>query len=262
MTNIKKKEERKAALARARTVLGANGNRMTLILGLFVCVFASVSIVLLISAISLFLDLDALYTQDPALAAILNGALTVLNDLLMLFLAFPLYLGLVSVALRARSGAPIETTSLFCFFDSPRSFFRGFAILIWVLARAFPFLTLRAALILQGTLQSELIYTIACCAALPSILLGLYTTGRSIPFLTLVLSDERLSLSEAMRIARAATARKTFSILVFRMQLLLKFLLSLLSVGVVTMIHVLPLMLLARHEYAVSLIESKEYHES
>lgn len=262
MTNIEKQEERKTALERARVVLGENGNRMTLIVGLFVCVFASFSIVLLISAISLFLDLDALYTENPAVAAILGALLTVLNDLLMLFLAFPLYLGLVSVALRARSERQIEAASLFCFFDSPRSFFRGLAILICVLARAFPFLLLRAALILQGTLQSDLIYAITGSAALPLILLGLYTTGRSIPFLTLVLSDERLSLSEAMRVARAATARKTFSILVFRMQLLLKFLLSLLSVGVVTMIHVLPLILLARHEYAVSLIESKEYHIS
>ena len=133
MTNIEKQEERKTALERARVVLGENGNRMTLIVGLFVCVFASFSIVLLISAISLFLDLDALYTEDPAVAAILGTLLTVLNDLLIFFLAFPLYLGLVSVALRARSERQIEAASLFGFFDSPRSFFRGLAILICVL---------------------------------------------------------------------------------------------------------------------------------
>ncbi|MBR4872283.1 MAG: hypothetical protein IKV00_00455, partial [Clostridia bacterium] len=89
------------------------------------------------------------------------------------------------------------------------------------------------------------------------VLLGIYTTGKSFPFLIVALLDDRIPLSESMRRAKAATARKMRSIFVFRMRFFLLFLLSLLSVGVVTLLHVLPYLILAHQEYAIILSDGE-----
>lgn len=257
MTTERNISAQKNALSRARSLLGADGNRVKLIVGLLICVLATVTVLLIVSALSLMIDFEGIYATSAALGALVEVAFMLIQLILVLLLAFPLYLGLFSAALRMRRGEPFSLGDLFMFFDSPAAYLRGWGITVRVVGRAFPYLILYGLSLLAYLLASDVFYGLVGIAAAPLVILGLYTTGRSFPFVMLALCNPGASLKHTMINAIAMTRKKTLSILVFRMRLLWRFLLSLVSIGVVTLFHVLPLMILADNEYAFELVRSQ-----
>lgn len=243
----------KTILPRARKMLGTSGNRVKLIVGLLLCILATVSILLTVSALSLLVDFDALYAASAVRGALVELALVMIQTALILLLGFPLYFGLYSVALDMRRGMPVCLSDLFVFFDSPAAYFRGMGIVFRVVGRAYPYLILYGLSTAAYLTENDVVYGVVGLAALPLVVWGLYTTGRIFPFLTFALCNPDVPLRHTMMNAKAMTHRKTLAIFVFRMQLLWRFLLSLASVGVVTLFHVLPLTILATHEYAFAL---------
>ena len=253
MTTENHNAEQRSVLSRAGGVLGTGGNRVKLIVGLLICILATVSALLIVSALSLLVGVEALYATSVFLGALVEVALVLVQFILILLLGAPLCLGLYSAALGMRRGVSVTLADLFTFFDSPAAYFRGWGIIIRIVGRAYPYLILYGLSFMAYLTESDIIYGIVGLTALPLILLGLYTTGRSFPFLTFALCNPHIPLGHTMTNAKAMTRKKTLSIFVFRMRLLWRFLLSLLSIGVVTLLHTLPLSILATHEYAFAL---------
>lgn len=248
-----RKDMQKAVLSRAKEVLETAGTRVRMTVGLLICVLATVSVVLIVSALSLLVDFEVLYATSSFLGALTEIALVLVQLALILLLAAPLYLGLLAAAIKMRRGASVTLADLFAFFDSPSAYFRGWGMITRVVGRAYPYWILYGLSLLAFLTESEIVYSIVGATAVPLILWGLYTTGRSFPFLTFALCNPQVPLRYTMMNAKAMTRKKTLSIFVFRMRLLWRFLLSLLSIGVVTLLHTLPLSILATHEYAFAL---------
>ena len=249
-------KEREHAISEAKRLLGERGMRLRLILGIIACAFSAVSVLILVSSFGFLVDFDALYKISPDLAVGAEIALIALQDILGLLLSLPVFLGFLRGGLAMRNGRPFEFADLFYFFDSPASYARGMGILLRLAWRAFPLVILRIFSLAAVFLPLDDFYFLMILLEVVLIFLGIYTTGKSFPFLIVALLDDRIPLSESMRRAKAATARKMRSIFVFRMRFALLFLLSLLSVGVITLLHVLPCWILATQEYAMILSEN------
>lgn len=253
MTVGNRNADQKTILPRARNVLGTSGNRVKLIIGLLLCILATVSILLIVSALSLLVDFETLYAASAVRGALVEMALVMIQSILVLLLTFPVYLGLYSVALDMRRGMSVSFSGLFAFFDSPTAYFRGMGIIFRIVGRAYPYLILYGLSLAAYLTETDVMYGVVGIAVIPLVALGLYTTGRSFPFLTFALCNPGVPLRHTMMNAKAMTHKKTLSIFVFRMRLLWRFLLSLASIGVVTLFHVLPLSIIATHEYAFAL---------
>lgn len=257
-----RKNERDPVLARAKVLLGESGNRLSLIIGILVCILATVAVLLVVSCFGLTVDFDAIYARSHTLGAVVDMAFLLVQMILLLFLVLPLYVGLFASALAMRNREKFELSDLFRFFGSPGAYRRGFGIVIFWVGRAFPYWILYGLAMVANAFESDLFYGLVGLLALPLILWGVYTTGRSFPFVVLALSDETVPLRVAMRSAKRMTNKKVWSLFVFRMRLFGKFCLSLFSVGVVTLLHVLPLTILANHEYAFFLADSSREHNN
>lgn len=253
-----RRDVQRAVISRAKVVLGTAGVRVQMTVGLLICILATVSVVLIVSALSLLVDFDMLYATSAFWGALAETALVLVQFALILLLAAPLYLGLLAAAIKMRRGASVTLADLFAFFDSPSAYFRGWGMIARVVGRAYPYWLLYGLSLMAFLTESEIVYGIIGATAVPLILWGLYTTGRSLPFLTFALCNPQVPLRHTMMNAKAMTKKKTLSIFVFRMRLLWRFLLSLLSIGVVTLLHTLPLLILATHEYAFVLARQQE----
>lgn len=245
--------EQKAVLSMAKGLLGEAGNRVKLILGLLVAIFSTVSILLVVSAISFLVDFDALYASSIWFGALVEFALILMQFILILFFGAPIYLGLYSAALKMRRGLSVDLSDFFTFFDSPSAYFRGWGIVIRVVGRAYPFLLLYGVSVVATLTGLDVLNDLTTAATFPLAVLGLYTTGRSYPFITFALCNPDMPLGRTMKNVKAMTCKKTPAIFVFRMRLYLRFLLSLVSVGVITLMHTLPLTILATHEFSFAL---------
>lgn len=252
------KTEQRAVLTRAGETLGVAGNRVKLIIGVLICILATVSVLLIVSALCLLVDFEALYATSAYLGALVEVAIVLVQFILILLLAAPLYLGLYASALDMRRGVSFALADLFMFFDSPAAYLRGWGIIIRIVGRAYPYLILYGVSLMAYLTESDIFYGIVGVTAVPLLLLSLYTTGRSFPFLTFALCNPCEPLGHTMKNVKTMTRKRTLSIFVFRMRLLGRFLLSLLSVGVVTLFHTLPLTILATHEYAFALEQAAE----
>ena len=245
--------EAREALARGKARLAERGNRLMLIAGLMICMFAAITALLLVSAVSVALDTESMYEALPVVDAVFSATMF----LLAVLLVFPVVLGLYGTALSLRRGEAFDFSSLFFCFGSLRSYGRGLCVTLLILAGGAPFLVLFVLSLIATVLDADILYGVIGFSALPLIVLGLYTTSRCYPFLTLALNDPGESLLRTMRRALRLTSHRVWSVFVFRMRFFFAFLLSLLSIGVVTLFHTLPLTVFASCEYAMLLAEKR-----
>ena len=70
-----RKDMQKAVLSRAKEVLETAGTRVRMTVCLLICVLATVSVVLIVSALSLLVDFEALYATSSFLGALTEIAL-------------------------------------------------------------------------------------------------------------------------------------------------------------------------------------------
>ena len=221
---------------RGAAILGVRGNRLTLIAGLMACMFSAVAGILFLSAVGLVLEIGAPGIPPNVMGLILSVA----EVLLALFLVLPMVFGLYRVVLSMRGGESFEFSSLFFYFGSLRAYGRGLGMTLLLLASIAP------CVVLYGL------------STAPLVVLALFMSCRCYPFLTLALSDSDAPLIQTMRRAIRLTSHRVWSVFVFRMRRFIAFLLSLLSVGVVTLLHTLPLTLLASCEFTLLLAEKQD----
>ena len=243
---------RTEALKRAKEGLGTKNHRLLLVEGLLACILATVSVCLILDAFDMVFGVFS--TFEEALALLFFDASV---SVVCFFLIWPLYLGVVRTAVEMVNGRSVELSHFFVFYSSFRMFFRAIRIQLLILLHAFPFLLIYAPkyLFLLGETKPlpSFLPWLSIPAAVLVAFIGFCFTMRIFPFLALVLGEDEMSLGKALRRARKATKKQFFSVFAMRIRMLWRFLLSLLSIGVVTLLHTLPLILLAYGEYAAAL---------
>lgn len=251
------KQIRHRAFRTAKEILDLRGNRLNLVVGILACILATVAVAMIASAFDLAFDLPSLLGESMTVIAV-----SLLQAVLSFFTVYPLYLGLFRVAMNMCRGEATEFSQLFVFYGSLRMLGRAWGIQLRILWNSFPLLLVVALPYLSLFEYSDLIskLLIPILASSESLLLfaGLCTSSRIFPFAMLAVDDLGMPLSEAAKQAKAAVKGSVFSVFAFRIRLMWRFLLSLLTVGVVTLFHVLPLTLLAYNEYSTELLNSKE----
>lgn len=248
-----RKRDRQNVFHNAGGILGVAGNRVKMILGLIICIAATVSVLYIVTSVSLLVPFDFLYVSSPQLALLIEIALVALIFVALFVSCAPVYLGLYSMALDMRHGMPCTLADLFVFFDPPSEYVRGLRISVYLLGRGCPFLMIYLLSLALEMTGESLFSSVFGFLGIPLLLWGFYMTGRSYPFLTFALCNPTVPLERMMVICKAMTRRRMGAIFVFRMRLCLSFLLSLLSLGVATLLHVAPLSVFATHEFSFAL---------
>ena len=248
-----RKRDRQNVLNNAGGILGVSGNRVKMTVSLIVCIFATVAALYIVISVSLLVPFDFLYVSSPQLALFIEIAFVALAFVVLLMMCAPLYLGLYSMALSMRRGMPCSLSDLFVFFESPSEYVRGLGISVYLLGRGYPFLMIYLLSLALEMTGESLFSSVFGFVGIPLLLWGFYTTGRSYPFLTFALYNPTVPLDRMMEICKAMTRKRLCAIFVFRMRLCLSFLLSLLSLCVVTLLHVAPFSVFATHEFSFAL---------
>ena len=237
-SNIKRNSE-----ARAREALERKGNRLKLAVSVIICVAITFVMWNTSDAVEL---LVGCFVSDPTVCYLVaNGLLY----FLLVFVASPVYLGVFFAAARMLRGESVEIIDVFDSFSSSRSYGRALGLALNMFLRILPIvLILRlpyAARALSGWLEIPKSFAdygsvISIVAALIIVL----PVASSFGFVGFAEMHREQSLRQAVK--RARKARKGKSSLVFSLaySTLLKLLLSLLSVGVITGLHTIPLALL------------------
>ena len=251
------KAVRDRAFGRARALLNERNNRLMLIVGILACILATVAVTVILSSLVVAFDLVAL-VGEPMAVVLMN----VVQAVLCFFTVYPLYLGLFDSALSISRGEQADISLLFGFYSSFRMLWRAWRIQLRILWNSFPLLLVIAASHVSLFSEIELISTVV----LPVLVLveplllfwGLYSSSRIFPFAMLALKEPAIPLREAMKCAKRATRGRVFAVCAMRIRLIWRFLLSLLSIGVVTLLHVLPLTLLSYSEYSTALTKDNQ----
>ena len=246
------KQQRIVAREEARNCLNAKGNRLLLILGILSCILATIALSIAVDSIFVALNLHS--RLGNAVAALCAGSV---RFLLFYFLAFPLYLGVVSVSGKLSRGEQADFFSFFEWYRSFRMLWRAWRIQIRVLWAAFPFLAISALRYMTYFHQfPELEYAataILTSALAPILIWAFFSTGRMLLFVRLAVRDEEHSLrSIGKRTARLAKGNMV-SVNLLRLRCWGELALSLLSIGVVTLMHSLPMSLLVGDRILIQL---------
>lgn len=251
------KQARDRSLAKARAVLNEGNHRLVLIVGILTCIVATVAVAMIVSAFDVAFDFVSLMGEPMAVIC-----MSLSQSVLCFFLVYPLYLGLFRMALGMSRGEPVDVAQLFGFYSSFRMLWRAWRIQLRILWNSFPLLLISASSYVSLFSEIELIATVVLpvLGLVEPLLLfwGLYSSSRIFPFAMLALKEPALPLREAMKRAKTATRGRAFAVCAMRIRLIWRFLLSLLSIGVVTLLHVLPLTLLAYSEYSTELTKDNQ----
>lgn len=248
---------RKKAIPTARALLSRDGNRTVLILSVLICAVASFLPTLVISwPLTYLIDWETLYREDLVLYAILYYAEWLVYLAFFFLTAPPLYLGLYRMAVRMSREESTEILDVFHYFSS-RELYRR-ALLIILRTACFVLPVCLAGLLLGSTLGMEggLIFTVlSLCLLVVVFLLCLLIFSLSGGYVTLAVLRENAPLSECRAMAREISRGRGITNVTFLLSLTWRILLSLLTVGVVLLIHTLPMSILASANYVGRLSE-------
>ena len=231
-------------LQHARGVLGARDNRLGLVIASLICLAASALVMFLFSIVHQVIYMLPLgVPQYETAVAILAVAIV----FFAFWLVGPLYLGALRIAANASTERDFSLSQMFVFYSSFSLLARAWRILSGTFFR----LIMVGASI--GTIVAAFVEPWE--GAEPWILLGIgvclfllwaLLTTVSYPAAALAVSDLLLPIRVARHRGRTMTRKHRWALALLRIELLLLFAVSLLSVGVVTLFYVIPLMLAAR----------------
>ena len=249
------KQQRVKCLTKAKAVLDKDGNRLTLIVGILCCIMTAVSVLLMLSAIYEAVPFSSFF--DYAEVAVLFGSVQML---LSFFLVFPLYLGVLRTAGKMCRGEPVAVTSFFEYYRSFSALWRAWGIQLRIFWRALPILIVIASGYVPLFIDTAELYnalTIVIWSVSPLLLIwGFFSTSRLFAFAPLAVCDDSSPLGTVAKQAKQAARKKMGRIFAMRLRMLVGLILSLLSVGVITLIHTMPLTLLAYSELANELADA------
>ena len=166
--------------------------------------------------------------------------------LLILFLVGPLYVGAFDVALRMVKGESPHAVDAFDFFSSSKKYGRALGLSMALFVRMLPVvLAIRLPWIVEMLSYSFPVLMpfvdISYMVFVPIALAIIFFVCRSFGFISFALLDSEQSIRNAIKSARQARKNNYKTIIALSYETLLKLLLSLLTLGVVTVIETIPM---------------------
>ena len=252
------KNMRDNAMKNARKTLERKGNRLMLVFGILACILTIFSVVLIVDAFDVAFSFSQAVSVSVA-TMVLDAVIWVV----CFFMAFPLCLGVIRGAVLMAGGRVLEFSQFFVFYGSWRMYLRALKLQLCILVYACPYIAVLFCKYLFLFAEEGMISPIfpwLSLLPLPAFLIvGFLSTSRVFPFAILALGDSQLPVEQAIYYATETTRGRILSVCAMRIRFVWRFLLSLLSIGVVTLIHVIPLMLLTYGEYTSELVDSAEF---
>lgn len=200
-------EERRTAILSARKILNFSDNRQKLVMCLLICAVSTVSVILMISALSLFAEFMGYFLQKIFSEIIIRSlpAILILTELLF---SVPIYMGTYRVALMLQRGEPAEVSDVFFYYTSFRRYLRSLLMLF-----------------------------------------GAFASCRCFGLVTQMMLNSDMSMTAAARRVRQSTKGRRAAIFVFKMSFFMRILLGILTVGVLLLVHTIPLAMLSHAQY-------------
>lgn len=246
--NKKQRAEKKA-----KDVLEQGDNRLKLVAGLLVCA----SLTFVMWSISDAAEMMLWHVlEDVAFCSLIANAFLCL---LLLFTVAPVYFGLFFVAARMLRNEKTEIIEIFDYFSSPRAYGRALTLAVNVFVRILPVVLVLRAPYIFGMLSFSIElpeYLYGAGVTLISVLLSailVLPVSSSFGFVSFAELYPDISVRQAAKLAKRARKKNYSQVFALSYSTLLKLLLSLLTVGVVTLIHTVPMSLLRYASFAYEL---------
>lgn len=229
----------------AKKTFVSNGNQLKLAFCILLCVAVTMLAWFLSDLFELAFAIFAVSYNEPAV----YWYSILLLCLLIILLAAPVYIGMFGVAMRMSQGESAEIVDIFDTFSSPKAYGRALRISLNLFVRILPIVLLLRFPYLLDTLAyyftvPELVYEYVWFAVIPIALVVVLPVGSSFGFVSFSYLYENESLRACVRQARKARKGNYKAIYSLVYTTLIKLLLSLLTVGVWTVIHTIPMALL------------------
>lgn len=248
---------RKKALPTARALLSRDGNRTTLILSILICAVASFLPTLVISwPLTYLLDWEGMYYDTPLLYTVLYYLEWLIGFVFFFLTATPLYLGIYRMAVQMSREEAVHLLDVFYYFGSKRLYRRALLILLRTACFLLPVCgAIQALADAVGIENGMLVVVLSLLLLVAVFFICLVIFSCTGGYITLSILRENAPLSECAALARELSRGRMWGNVLFLLPLVWRLLLSLLSVGVVLLLHTLPVSLLASANYVGRLAE-------
>ena len=229
----------------AKKTLVSNGNQLKLAVCVLFCVALTMLAWFISDLFELAFAIFAVSYNEPAV----YWCSILMLYLLIILLAAPVYIGMFGVAMRMSQGKNAEIVDIFDTFSSPRSYCRALVISLNLFVRILPIVLLLRLPYMLDTLAyyftvPAFVDEYVWFAVIPVALAVVLPVGSSFGFVSFSYLDENESVRACVRRARKARKGNYKSVYSLVYTTLFKLLISLLTVGVWTVIHTIPMALL------------------
>ena len=227
---------------RARALLAMPHMRMHLILTVLCCMTFWIGSIYISECTFNAVPWESLYESRYLVYLLLNLLFYTADALIILLIGLPLLYGCAMIFEGAARGVREPMTTLFCAFDSPRRYRKTLGLMLWLLGAHL--LTPVLCAILVWALYDS-IGTVSFWVTLPVTLIMLLAAsvilGRNDAVLALAYDDPSASVHEWFVRSHRITKGKHLSLWQFKLSYIGWGLLSVLSLGLVLILHALPL---------------------
>ena len=254
-----KKEIRKNAKKRAKEVLAINGNRAKLAGAVVLCISLTMIMWLLSGLTDIVLDIfdlnyEYLYYPVSMFALII----------MMLYLVAPVYVGTYRMAVHMLDGEQMEVADIFEPFSSVRKYRRALRSSFKIFRRIAPILIALNIHAIMDYLSYWFVFyeeTIKNVDYffIPAAFILVFWANRPFGMVSFAYFDEGMKLRHARKMARKARKGYRSCVLGVSLGTLIKLLLSMLTLGIATIVHVIPLSMLT---YGAMAEELKRRYEA
>lgn len=247
---------RKKAIPTARALLLSGGNRTLLILSILICAVASLLPTVVISwPLTYLLDWEGMYYGNPVLYAVLYYLEWLVCLVFFFFTAAPVCFGLYRMAVRMSREEEAQLLDVFYYFSSRKLYGRAIKLVFWTACFVIPVYGAGALAVHAFQTENGVLLVLSLLLLGVVFLLSLLLFSLEGGYLTLSVIREDAPLGECRALAREVSRGKAWENVLFLLSLLWRLCLSLLSVGVVLLLHTLPVSLLASANYVGRLAE-------
>lgn len=244
MLSLTRKEIKRNAAKYAKETLAKDGNRMKLSASVIICISLTMIMWLLSGLSDIVLDIFDItdeYLYYPVSKLTLG--------FLIFFLVSPVYVGTFRMAIRMLQGEETEIADIFDTFSSFKSYVRAFRLSFKMFLRILPIMLALRIHAIMDYLSYWLVFYDETLKAVdiffvPVALFLVLFACRSFGIVSFAYLDESARLGKARKAARKARKGNQRTICALAYKTLFKLILSLLTLGIATIVHTIPLAML------------------
>ena len=244
MLSFTRKEMKRNAAKYAKETLAKEGNRIKLSASVVICISLTMIMWLLSGLSDIVLDIFGVtneYLYYPVSKLTLG--------FLVFFLVEPVYVGTFRMAIRMLQGEETEIADIFDTFSSFKAYVRAFRLSFKMFLRILPIIIVLRIHAIMEYLSYWLVFfdeTVKAVNILfvPVALFLVLFACRSFGVVSFAYFDESVRLGKAKKVARKARKGNQKTVCALAYKTLFKLILSLLTLGIATVVHTIPLAML------------------